>query len=195
MLILQAKQVKYCYVIHPQGNGKEVVQGVSYQGNLFMKVESYPLNELQKAIQKCRQQLDEEERILSLIVQRDQGFTIWCRDDNLQLAKKEDIKFDPKTINLKELIAAMRDTNGVEIKARRYKLVIYPRCFIGSEAVDWLSQYLKISRLEAVSVGQRLVSEKIIHHVVDEHNFEDGYFFYRFYEDEGKSIWTEKIFP
>ena len=39
------------------------------------------------------------------------------------------------------------------------------------------------SRQEAVKVGLLLVSTDYIHHVVDEHHFEDGYLFFRFRQD------------
>ena len=41
-----------------------------------------------------------------------------------------------------------------------------------------------VSRDEAVHLGQSLVERGIFHHVLDEHPFRDGNFFYRFYADE-----------
>ena len=60
------------------------------------------------------------------------------------------------------------------------KLKLYPNCFVGNEAVSWLSDRLKISREEAIEVGQRLIDENWIHHVTHEQPFQDGNFFYRF---------------
>ena len=42
-------------------------------------------------------------------------------------------------------------------------------------------------RQTAVTIGQLLVDTDYIHHVVDEHNFEDGFLFFRFRQD-GKFI-------
>ncbi|MBC6417985.1 MAG: hypothetical protein GDA44_03920 [Prochloron sp. SP5CPC1] len=78
----------------------------------------------------------------------------------------------------------MRDKGGVTVKDRLYFLKKYPRCFVGQEAVEWLKNCLHISTAEALGIGQRLVNEKWIHHVCDEHYFEDGYLFDRFYVDE-----------
>ena len=47
-----------------------------------------------------------------------------------------------------------------------------------------MQEKLNISREQAVDIGRRLVKEQWIHHVVDQQDFEDGYFFYRFYWDE-----------
>ena len=39
------------------------------------------------------------------------------------------------------------------------------------------------SREEAVSLGQLLVNTDYIHHVMDEHHFEDDFLFFRFRQD------------
>jgi len=41
-----------------------------------------------------------------------------------------------------------------------------------------------LTRDEALAVGNLLVRRRIVHHVLDEHGFEDGNLFYRFYADE-----------
>lgn len=82
------------------------------------------------------------------------------------------------------LVDQMRGPDGVEIKDRRYRLRSFTACFVGSEAVTWLTQHQKATREEAIRMGQFLIERGIIHHVTDEHTFEDSYFFYRFYEDE-----------
>jgi hypothetical protein len=52
---------------------------------------------------------------------------------------------------------------------------------------------LQISRTEAVKIGQQLIERKIIHDVLEESSFKDEPILYRFYDDEGKSIWTDKV--
>jgi uncharacterized protein YlxW (UPF0749 family) len=74
----------------------------------------------------------------------------------------------------------MQQPNGVTIQDRTFRLKTYAQCFVGSEAVDWLVNYLRVSRADAVRVGQRLLSENWIRHVVNEQTFQDDYFFYRF---------------
>ncbi|MGK7945736.1 MAG: mechanosensitive ion channel domain-containing protein [Microcystaceae cyanobacterium] len=86
--------------------------------------------------------------------------------------------------DMEEMIAKMRSSEGVSIQDRRYRLNLYPNCFVGSEAVDWLAQHYTCSRPEAIELGQILIERGIIHHVTDGHPFEDDYLFYRFYEDE-----------
>lgn len=87
-------------------------------------------------------------------------------------------------ISLEKLVEQMRGSNGIDIRDRRYRLNTYPKCFVGSEAVAWLMRTQKISRADAVQIGQQLARRGIIHHVLDEHDFQDSFLFYRFYSDE-----------
>jgi hypothetical protein len=83
-----------------------------------------------------------------------------------------------------EVADRLRGAGGVEIRDRRHLLSTHPRSFVGSEAVDWLVRELGLTRGEAVALGRRLVAAGAIHHVLDEHDFRDGAYFYRFRADE-----------
>jgi len=85
---------------------------------------------------------------------------------------------------LAALALRMRGQGGVDIQDRRYRLRTFPRCFVGTQAVDWLCGHEGVSRAEAVDLGQRLVARGDLHHVLDEHPFRDGPFYYRFRGDE-----------
>ncbi len=82
------------------------------------------------------------------------------------------------------LVNDLRSDGGIEIKDRRYRLTSYPQCFVGNEVVKWIEAKYSLSKPEALRLGQELIDLKIIHHVADEHDFRDDYFFYRFYIDE-----------
>ena len=83
-----------------------------------------------------------------------------------------------------ELLQRLRGEGGLDIRDRRYLLRIYPRCFVGSELVTWLMKNLGVGRQQAIQLGQTLVARNIIHHVTDDQPFRDGYFLYRFYQDD-----------
>ena len=85
---------------------------------------------------------------------------------------------------LEQLVTQMRSRSGISIEDRRHKLKVYPKCFIGTEAVDWLLNNTNLMPHEAIRVGQRMLERHIIHHVLDEQDFENNHFFYRFYVDE-----------
>lgn len=56
---------------------------------------------------------------------------------------------------------------------------------MGSEAIDWfLANGFATTRQEGIQLGQQLLDADLVHHVVDEHNFEDRELFYRFRQDD-----------
>lgn len=69
---------------------------------------------------------------------------------------------------------------GVAVKDRLYHGTSYPACFVGSEAVDWLSTSQRLKRHQAEIVLNRLHRLNLIEHVTQEHAVRDGFFFYRF---------------
>lgn len=81
--------------------------------------------------------------------------------------------------DLAQLVAKMRAAENL-VGNRRYMLKVYPKSFVGYEAVDWLVGYLGISRSQAIELGRRLLAEGWICHVTNEHHFEDRYLFYKF---------------
>lgn len=80
---------------------------------------------------------------------------------------------------------AMRDTRtGVPVADRRYRLKLYPRTFVGSEAVLWMVKNLRLSQMAAIVLGQEMINAGVFHHVCHAHTFKDEYLFYRWEEDE-----------
>jgi Domain found in Dishevelled, Egl-10, and Pleckstrin (DEP) len=71
---------------------------------------------------------------------------------------------------------------GVATKDRTYLGKLYPHCFIGAEAVDWMCKFYKIKRHDADIILNRLQSQGTIEHVTHDHAVRDGQFFYRFVE-------------
>jgi small-conductance mechanosensitive channel len=76
---------------------------------------------------------------------------------------------------------------GIEIRDRRHLLSVHRSCFVGREAVDWLVSAEDLTRAEAVALGQRWIEIGLIQHVLDEHDFRDGYYFYRFRDGTGRA--------
>lgn len=88
---------------------------------------------------------------------------------------------------LDAVAARLRGPGGVPILDRRRLLARHRRSFVGREAIDWLMLHEGLTRDEATALGQRLVERGVIHHVLDEHAFRDGHYFYRFRSDEEAS--------
>jgi hypothetical protein len=206
MLILDSDQIQYCQVKSSIEPKSKTISGLIYLNNIFIKVKSYKKDELDLAIKECREEyLDCEERteIPTLIIKDDKGVALWIQDnhylveDEVAPSVEPDVDSDSNSnlnrISVRNVALQMHEKDGVEIKTRRHKLKLYHHSFLGNEAVDWLVKKLNISRLDAVKLGEKLIAKKIIHHVLDEYNFKDEPLFYRFYEDENKSVWTDKL--
>jgi hypothetical protein len=185
MQILNSSQVRFCNVVKQGEDSDDSFPGIAYQGKLFAKVDFFSKNDGQAAIKRGREIFLEHKGLRqSLVVEDQTGFAVWCQDPELQVVE-DNKSVDPiATINLEKLAARMRNVGGLKIKDRRYLLTNYKSCFVGTEAVQWMIDTLDISEEEAVRLGQRLIDEKWIHHVVDEHDFKNENLFYRFYWDE-----------
>jgi small-conductance mechanosensitive channel len=85
---------------------------------------------------------------------------------------------------LDDLERRMRGAEGVERTDRRHHLQVYPCCFLGDAAVDWLVDVEGLTRQEAIDVGNLMLERDQLHHVLDEHSFEDRPLFYRFRADD-----------
>ena len=191
MQFLNSKQVEKCTVLQQVNNQVKSIPGLAYQDKLFFKIATFSQAQGQEAIRYGREQfLAQKGKFLILVVEEENSHTVWLQNDQLKLAtvKKENKNISISQMKLAKLVAGMRGFQGLEIKDRRYNLKKYPQCFVGSEAVAWLTKNLNISSEEAIKIGQRLVREKWIHHVFDDHDFKDGNFFYRFYWDEDELI-------
>jgi hypothetical protein len=89
-----------------------------------------------------------------------------------------------EAIVLEDLVKQMWSPRGLAVAPRTYRGKTYDDCFVGSEAVDWIVRRYALSREDAVTLGQQLVDLGLAHHVVDEHPFKDGHYFFRFRRHE-----------
>ena len=210
MFFLDHTQVQYCKI----KDRDKTISGLIYNNNLFIKERAFPKEEMEMAIKECREEyLDHEERsqIPTLLVKEKDSVGIWMQNNKYKsgiigassskqkVAATKTSSSSSKSKNklnrfsVRQLAKEMRSEQGVEIKTRRHKLKLYQRCFVGNEAVDWISKKTKLSREDAIVIGQKMIDKGLFHHVLDEHQFEDEELFYRFNEDEGKSIWNSSI--
>lgn len=100
--------------------------------------------------------------VLASIVREDRGPAEWTTGEVRKAANQ------------------LRGPDGVEVVDRRYLLRVYSQCFIGREAVTWLAKHENLTRKEARVLGERMLELGQFRHVLDEHGFIDGDFYYRF---------------
>jgi len=209
MLFLDHTQVQYCKI---QGNDK-TLSGLIYNDNLFIQEKAFPKEEMEAAIKECREEyLDHEERskIATLLVKDKNSVGIWMQNNKYkshiiagstasssssktQSSSSSKSKTTTQRISVRQLGMEMRSQTGVEIKTRRYKLKLYQRSFLGNEAVDWIVKKVKVSREDAIALGQKMIEKGVFQHVANEHQFKDEPLFYRFNEDQGKSLWNSSV--
>lgn len=82
-------------------------------------------------------------------------------------------------LDLAALAFRMQRSGGADIKDRRYRLRIYPECFIAIEGVTWIERALRVKRDKAIAVGQALQAAGLIYHVAREQTFADEALFFR----------------
>ncbi len=180
-MLLKSQDVSYCQLIRQVGAASAIVSGVSYQGNLFMRGNSYPLPQRQAAIMEMRRSyLDPEPAVACLLVEDGDVVTIWHEDSYIVKIVETPAEI-VRYVNLDEVVAKMRSPQGVKIENRAQSFRLpYKQCFIGREAVDWLSSQLAIERCDAVAIGQRLIDEKLLQNLSDRQPFVDADLFYQF---------------
>lgn len=184
-MLLKSQNVIYCQLVRQFGNTSEIVDGVNYQGNLFVRGNSYPIQQRQIAISEMRRSyLDPEPAIACLLVEDGDIVTIWYEDRYITKVVKDagDII---KYFNLAQLVEQMRSSQGVKIEDRAQSFRLpYRRCFIGKEGVDWICNKLAIGRPQAVELGQRLIDDNWLQNLSNKQPFVDADFFYQFCMDK-----------
>ena len=90
---------------------------------------------------------------------------------------------DNLELDLSDVTTQLR--NSLEIKDRRYHLRSYPKCFLGTDAVNSLIQLgIASDAHDAIAIGNLLLSQGMFSHVTKDHEFKDQELFYRFTEDD-----------
>jgi hypothetical protein len=82
--------------------------------------------------------------------------------------------------HLGQLLQQMQGLQGIEVKDRSYHGTSYPNCWVGQDAVSWLSKQHRLPRHEAENLLNRLLSYGLIEHVLRAHRVKDENLFFRF---------------
>jgi hypothetical protein len=184
-MLLKSRDVNYCQLVRQFGTTAEIVNGVNYQGNLFVQGNSYPQQQRQIAITEMRRNyLDPEPAVACLLVADSDIVTIWYEDRHITkvVENSQDIV---KYCDLAKLVQEMRSPQGVEVKSRSQSFRLpYPRCSIGKEMVNWISTKLSIDRPNAVKIGQRLIDDNWLKNISNKEPFLDADLFYQFCMDK-----------
>jgi hypothetical protein len=82
--------------------------------------------------------------------------------------------------HLGQLLQTLKSPQGLEVKDRNYLGKTYPACWVGQDAVSWLSKHQRLPRHESENLLNRLLSYGLIEHVVRAHRVKDANLFFLF---------------
>lgn len=81
--------------------------------------------------------------------------------------------------HLRDMVQDMIE--NMSIKDRKYMGKTYLECFVGAAAVQFLlNGRYAVDTDDAVHLGNLLIEQGVVHHVCDEHPFENSFLFYKF---------------
>ncbi|PXF50012.1 CBL-interacting protein kinase 23 [Gracilariopsis chorda] len=87
--------------------------------------------------------------------------------------------------NFIRILDAMKNSNnGIKVQDRKWRFSSFPSCFVGSEAVLWICNYLSCSTEEAIELGQSFHEAGAFHHVCRDHSFKNEHLYYRWHSDD-----------
>ncbi|XP_038885672.1 uncharacterized protein LOC120075979 isoform X2 [Benincasa hispida] len=98
------------------------------------------------------------------------------------LSGEDDVSSSGTVDELAMIVRKMKES--IVVKDRYCKMRRFTNCFLGSEAVDFLSEDQYLEREEAIEFGRKLASKHFFQHVLEENLFEDGSHLYRFLDDD-----------
>jgi hypothetical protein len=182
-MLLSSDAVTYCQIVRHRGEDTEVIPGVAYHGNLFVRGHSFPKTQKDIAIAEMRSKyLDPEPPIACLLIELPESVTIWHEDRQVirAVSSTEDIV---KYTNIPDLVKAMQSHPGgltLKDRAMSFRLRTYRQCFIGKEGVNWLVTHLTLSRPESVVLGQRAIDSGWMVNALEGKTFGDDDGFYQF---------------
>ncbi|XP_042500113.1 uncharacterized protein LOC122078269 isoform X2 [Macadamia integrifolia] len=93
------------------------------------------------------------------------------------LSGEDDVSSTGMVDELAVIVRKMKEF--IVFRDRFYKMRRFTNCFLGSEAVDFLSEDQYLERQEAIEFGRKLASKLFFQHVLEENVFEDGNHLYR----------------
>ncbi|EMR08771.1 hypothetical protein PNEG_02942 [Pneumocystis murina B123] len=141
--------------------------------------------------------------IPAFIIQEIESFDSEYNFQNKENSNTGNEKLKTLDAKLNSIAQEIQGPRGIKFQDRRWHLKLYENCFIGMDMVTWLLEnFSDIStREEAVYYGNELLSKGLFEHVNNDHQFLDGYFFYRLKPEYSSSktpkCWfgTRKITP
>ena len=102
-------------------------------------------------------------------------------DNLLEARLRSESREDSNRLFFRELCEKIYRT--VEVRDRTYLLKNYKKCFLGSDYANAICRELKCSKVDALLIGNEMLSFGLFTHVKHEHELLDANLFYNFCEN------------
>ncbi|MGK7914276.1 MAG: hypothetical protein AB4038_01830, partial [Prochloraceae cyanobacterium] len=99
------------------------IPGLSYNGHLFVQVKSYARNQWENAVLRCREFLQLNVPVMSIIVKEATELTLWSKDESVVLVKNRSSSLVAQQSPRTKKQPTPVKYRGVEIK-REKKIII-----------------------------------------------------------------------
>lgn len=138
----------------------------------------------QEMIDKYNIQQEENKRVLE--EQRSRGSANAHQATSPNRMRKHDMLLS----SLSDVVRVMTDgQRGIQLKQKKGLFKSYTNAFMGVELVDWALSNLPVhSRLEAVTLGNKLMDEYYVQNITNSNPFKDDRTYYRFTNSKGSFI-------
>ena len=153
--------------------------------------------------QNCKKSEDDE--WASMSSDEESSLSSGYEDSLVGDDETDDDEGPPIDLDMDFLQVAAKLKTGLDIKDRMYHFKTYKRCFVASEAIDFMLQEQMVNtRFQAVQLGRQLqINLQLWNHVCNEHEFKDELLFFRFVSDgdgtnnekEGRGETLDRVRP
>ncbi len=101
MLILTSRDIEYCEFIDEEVYPQKIYPGIFYRGFFFLQVGIFTNDRLEQALIRCRQFLETQEPITSIIVKEINKLTLWSEMPEVNLIlQKQKLVAEPDNTNI-----------------------------------------------------------------------------------------------
>ncbi|KAI4305830.1 hypothetical protein L6164_029172 [Bauhinia variegata] len=98
------------------------------------------------------------------------------------LSGEDDVSGSGAQDEMALIVRKMKES--IVVKDRFHKFRRFTKCFVASEAVDFLSEDQYLERQDAVEFARKLAKNLFFQHILEENLFEDGNYLYSFLDDD-----------
>ncbi len=118
MLVLTAKDIQYCKLSEARAYPEKTYPGIFYRGIIFVQIASFANNQIKQAQSLCRQFLEREDPVTTVIVKETECITLWSEASKINLIVPEIEQIFPVDIKIKNQLTTTLQKTSLESKRK-----------------------------------------------------------------------------